>query len=115
MTLSDYGYRKPFYHCSSCSRNIPAEDYERHRTRDHDIDRPEPDAMRTSEVAAILGISTRTVLYKVRMGKIKSLPRPHGRGNPIWIGGAALKHYINQQAKKTDVAVRWAATGVLDG
>ncbi len=125
MTLSDYGFRPPFYTCPVCKDKIPSEVYSRHRGRCQDGDRgagragtstrPEPEAMTTSEVAKVLGVSAATVLYKVNTGKLRCLPKKPGRGHPVWISTTALKKYISEQSKKTDVAVKWAATGVLDG
>jgi excisionase family DNA binding protein len=127
MAISEYGFRPPFYTCPVCKEKIPSEIYTRHRDNAHNATRggngrgyhirpaDAEDAMTTSEVAKVLGISAATVLYKVNTGKLKALSRPPGRGHPIWITSSALKRYINQQSQKTDVAVKWAATGVLDG
>jgi hypothetical protein len=125
IALSDYGFRPPCYTCPVCKEKIPSEVYTDHKNNAHDGERgganrgyhvrPEEGAMTTTEVARVLGISAAVVLYKVKTGKLKAIARPYGRGQPIWISSAAHKRYINQQAQKTDVAVKWAATGVLDG
>jgi len=100
---------RPCYRCKDCGENIPSELWAKHRNEPHG------DALRAGQVASILGVSRYTVLYRIRTGRLRALPRTGGKGSPVFIAATELKRYINHLARKTDVAVRWATTGVLDG
>lgn len=86
-------------------------DYRRH-IKDVHVDRPEADAMTTSEVAKALGVGRRQALCLVKKGAIRGFTV--GANPRHWVRRKDLKRYVREQMEThPEKAVTWAATGVL--
>lgn len=98
----DWDASKIWKFCYDCNKGVRESNWAAH-LRTH-IDRPSDDAMTPGEVAKALGISPRTVRWRIEHGHIRHFTTTTGR-NKVWVRREEVTRLTTEMAQKAGAAV----------